>query len=65
MYFGEGFPTILSINLVVEIFCIGHNKIIFETMPIKMLSDVGKTYDRSRTIRPMDKNQRERVYASC
>ena len=34
-------------------------------MSIKMFSEVGKTYDRSRAVCPMNKQQREKVYGSC
>lgn len=33
-------------------------------MSMKMFSEAGKTYDRSRTVRPLSKEKREKMYAA-
>ena len=34
-------------------------------MSTKMFSEVGKTYDRSKAVCPLNKEQREKIYGSC
>lgn len=34
-------------------------------MEFKMFSGAGKIYDKCKRIKPMNKTQREKVYASC